>query len=135
MNLVLLVNDHNAVSDRTASILSEMGWEVRVADTDDLAFEAMVAFRPTLLIVDIEMRRGSGFKSITMARRLCDQTYILAVSRGDHQDVWADAARICGANDYVIGPISAAKLDAAIREGVEQGIVSSAPSIAATRRR
>ena len=128
MNLVLLVNDNVEVRDRTASMLTEMGWEVYVADSEDFVFESIVAFRPTIMIVDVEMDGGIGFESIATARRLFDDMFIIAVTRGGDKKLWPKVATVCGANAYVVGPVSAAKLDRAIQDGLVKGLISGEPS-------
>jgi DNA-binding NtrC family response regulator len=51
---VLLINDDSQVRNRTAAMLHEMGWEVWIADEDEVIFESLVARRPMMAIVDIE---------------------------------------------------------------------------------
>ena len=82
MKRILLVNDDQVITDRTAAILHEMGWEVYVASTQDAVFESCVAYRPSLVIVDIEMKGGVGLESIATAHRLFGDLFIIAVTRG-----------------------------------------------------
>lgn len=124
MNQVLLVNDNDEILDRTAAMLVDMGWEVYVAQGDELVFEATVARRPDLLIVDIEMRAGVGFEAISTARMLFKDLFIIAVTRGDNQEIWPEVAKHCGADTYVIGPVSLSKLKSSIDRGVQSGQIS-----------
>ncbi|MGI9235455.1 MAG: response regulator [Woeseiaceae bacterium] len=80
MNLVLLVNDNEEVRDRTAAMLTELGWEVFLADSEKLVLES-AELRPTIMIIDVEMRDGIGFESISTARRLFEDIFIIAVTR------------------------------------------------------
>lgn len=125
MSQLLLVNDDKQVLDRTAVMLEEMGWEVYIACEERLVFESCVARRPSLLIADIEMADGQGFDSITTARRLFPSLFILAVTRGSHEDIWPKVAEVCGASRYIVGPVSAAQLSEAIDNAIQEGLVDN----------
>lgn len=127
MNRVLLVNDSDEVCNRTATMLVDMGWDVYVANTDELVFQSSVARRPTMLIADIEMEGGAGFEAIATARSLFASLFIVAVTRGSDKEIWPRVAEVCGANSYVAGPVSATKLQEAIDAGIEKGLVGIEP--------
>lgn len=129
MNQVLLVNDDDEVRDRTAAMLVDVGWEVYVANSEEQVFESIVARRPDLLIIDLEMEYGGGYEAIATARGLYASLFIVAVTRGKHIDLWSDTARSCGADTYVIGPVSKSKLTAAIELGFDRGLVSCGPPL------
>ena len=127
MNQVLLVNDNDEVCNRTATMLVDMGWDVYVADNEELVFESTVARRPMMLIADLEMQGGVGFEAIVTARSLFATLFIVAVTRGGGKDLWPRVAEVCGANSYVVGPVSPSKLQEAIDAGIEKGLVSIEP--------
>ena len=127
VNQVLLVNDNNEICNRTATMLVDMGWDVFVAEKEELVFESTVARRPMMLIADIEMEAGVGFESIATARSLFPSLFIVAVTRGADKDIWPRVSEVCGANSYVAGPVSASKLQEAIEAGIEKGLVSMEP--------
>lgn len=127
MNQLLLINDVIHIADRTAVMLEEMGWEVYVVSEEKYVFEFCVARRPSLVVADIEMAGGQGFESIATARRLFPDLFILAVTRGSHKEIWPKVAEACGANRYIIGPVSSAQLSEAIHNGIEEGLVHSSP--------
>jgi len=112
---VLLINDDSQVRNRTAAMLHELGWEVWMADKDEVIFESLVARRPMMVIVDIEMQGGAGFEAISTARRLYSSLFIVAVTRGKNDELWKRVSAACGANHYVVGPVSPTKLQAAIQ--------------------
>lgn len=117
MTRILLVNDDQTIIDRTAAMLEDLGYEVYMATTELLAGNSCTTFRPDAAIVDIEMRGGIGFESISAIRRLDAALIVIAVTRGDHKDIWPKVAQACGATEYVTGPISAAKLVSVIASG------------------
>ncbi len=128
MNQVLLVNDNDEICSRTATMLVDMGWDVYVADKEELVFESTVAHRPAMLIADIEMEAGVGFEAIATARSLFPSLFIVAVTSGGVKVIWPRVAEVCGANSYVAGPVSASKLQEAIDAGIERGLVSLEPA-------
>ena len=130
MNRVLLVNDDDNARDRTAAMLVDMAWDVYVATDEDMAYESLLERRPDMLIADVEMDCGAGFNTISRARRLCDDLFIVAVTRGANRSLWTESAIACGANIYIIGPVSSSTLAAAISTGLDKGLsVSELPII------
>lgn len=123
MRNVLLVNDHLEILNRTATMLEQMAWEVYVATTETLAFESCCARRPTFVIVDVEMSGGAGFESIATARRLFPDLFVVAVTRGAHEELWPKVATACGANRYIVGPVSSAQLIATIDSGLADELI------------
>jgi len=127
MGRVLLVNDKESIMDRTAAMLEDMGWQVHIASSHKAALWICVARRPSLAVVDIEMRGGAGLETISKIRRTDRKLAILAVTRGRYDDTLIKVAKECGANHYVIGPVSAAKLSAAIEAGLACGCLPTGP--------
>lgn len=123
MRNVLLVNDHLEILNRTAIMLEQLGWEVYVATTEELAFESCCARRPTFVIVDVEMNGGAGFESISTTRRLFPDLFLVAVTRGGHKEIWPKVATACGANRYIVGPVSSPQLIATIDSGLADRLI------------
>ncbi len=123
MRNVLLVNDHLEILNRTAIMLEQLGWEVYVATTETLAFESCCARRPNFVIVDVEMSGGAGFESISTTRKLFPDLFVVAVTRGGHKELWPKVATACGANRYIVGPVSSPKLIATIDSGLADELI------------
>lgn len=123
MNQTLLVSDDQDHLDQKARILESMGWKTCVATTTEFVSEVVATHRPSLIVADIEMEGGRGFESIAVARNACPASFIVAVTRGDNKDLWEEVATVCGANEYVVGPVSAPKLSSAIDNGIAAGLV------------
>lgn len=121
MSRVLLINDNESIMDRTAGMLEDIGWEVHIANSHKAALWTCIDRQPSLAVVDIEMQGGAGLETISMLRRSDKKLFILAVTRGRHDDTLLKVAKVCGANHHVIGPVSAAKLFAAIEAGRTSG--------------
>lgn len=114
MSMVMLISDDEITTTRTRSMLEGMSFEVVVAATESDVTRLCVAFRPSIVISDVEMQGGVGFESIATVRRLKRDTYIIAVSRSNHQDQWLKVATALGADDYVPGPLAMLSLVDAI---------------------
>lgn len=114
MKRVLLVSDDQVIIDRTAAMLEDFGCEVYVATTELLASTSCAAVQPDTAVVDIEMTGGRGFESISAIHRLGTEVLLIAVTRGDHKDIWPKVAEACGAAKYIAGPVSASKLVSAL---------------------
>jgi DNA-binding NarL/FixJ family response regulator len=99
-------------------MLEEMKWNVHAGSDVPFVFESCVAHRPSLVIVDLEMRGAIGFDCIGTARRLFPDLFIIAISRGSDDKLWPAASAICGANRFVKGPVSILTLSEAIDSGV-----------------
>lgn len=127
MNQVLLVNDNEEITARVATMLQDLGWEVYVATSENVVFESLVANRPTMLVVDVEMEGGAGFESMATGRRLYDDLFIIATTRGGNKDLWPSVCESCGANDYVVGPVSLLKLSSAIDDAFKSGLLDMQP--------
>lgn len=123
MRQTLLVSDDQDHLDKRARILESMGWETHVATTTELVSEVCKSRPPSLIVADVEMEGGRGFESIAVARNKCSTSFIVAVTRGDNKDLWEKVAAVCGANEYVVGPVSLPGLSAAIENGIAAGLV------------
>ena len=121
MSRVLLINDNEPIMDRTAGMLEDMGWEVHIANSHKAVLSTCIARRPSLAVVDIQMRGGAGLEMISTIRRTDKKLFILAVTRGSQDDTLLRVAEVCGANHHVIGPVSEAKLFVAIEAGRSSG--------------
>ena len=127
MNQVLLVNDHEEVLNRTASMLVELGWDVYTAESDEVTFASLVASRPTILVVDIEMENGVGFQSIATGRRLYGDLFIIAVTRGGDKELWRQVAMNNGADSYLPGPVSMINMSLEIDVAFKSGKIDIEP--------
>ena len=121
MGCVLLINDNESITNSTFGMLEGMGWKVYVASSRKAALGTCISRRPSLAVVDIEMGGGAGLEMISTIRRTDKKLFILAVTRGSQDDTLLRVANVCGASHHVIGPVSEAKLFAAIEAGRTSG--------------
>ncbi len=118
MRRILLVSDDQPNLETTAKMLEELGWEVDTASTRDAARQAHSAHEPRLAMVDVEMRGGAGFETISEIRRASGQLLIIGVTRDGVDESKLKTARVCGADGVLFGPATITDLATAIEDGL-----------------
>lgn len=107
---VLVVDDHHDGAEALGKLLSVLGCDVRLAHSGEEALEVAPAFRPRLIILDIEMPGMDGFET---ARRLRTQAWthscVFASHSGSTDPKIADISRRAGFQHHVPKP---AKIEA-----------------------
>ena len=121
MNKAMLASDDANVCDRTATMLTELGWDVYVISAEELLDVNLSVQVPQLMLVDIEMRNGVGFDLILKARRRFADAFIVAATRGGDRDLWPGLVDMCGADRYMVGPVSKSKLASQIETAMARG--------------
>ena len=127
LSRLLLVNDNEAMLYRTARMLEGLGWEVHAATSRKEAMLICIAHHPTLAIIDIEMRGGAGLETIAAVRRSDKNMFVVAVTRGHHDDTLCRVADACGANHYLVGPVSETKVAEAVEIARAEGFLRDEP--------
>lgn len=121
MNNAILASDDANICDRTATVLTELGWEVFVISAEELLDLNLSVQEPQLVLVDIEMSNGVGFDLILKARRRFANAFIIAATRGSDRDLWPGLVDMCGADRYMVGPVCKSKLVSQIEVAVARG--------------
>ncbi len=111
---ILVVDDEASITDLVATVLRYEGFEVRTADTGRRALEAVAAFRPHLVILDIMLPDLDGFE---VQRRLAEAGERVPILFLTARDATEDKVRglTAGADDYVTKPFSLEELVARVR--------------------
>lgn len=121
MNKAMLASDDANICDRTATMLTSLGWDVYVITAEELLDENLSVQVPQLILVDIEMSNGVGFDLILKARRRFADAFIIAATRGSDRDLWPGLVDMCGADRYMVGPVSRSKLVSQLEVAVTRG--------------
>lgn len=108
---ILLVSDDETMVTRTRNLLTHAGFEVYVTDSSEEAALFCKSRQPVAAFADIEMLRGDGFEAIVAVRKLTRDCVIIATTRGNHDLWWRVVSIVCGADEYVIGPMTRETLD------------------------
>lgn len=121
---VLLVSDCETETRTASALLAGLGYGVLPARSPEEAAIYCRAHSLVAVIADIETAGGNGFESIAAVRRTNRDAYIIATTRGDHQELWPAVADVCGANTYVCGPLTAEKLKNVLSGGVSRAALN-----------
>ncbi|MFT6325735.1 MAG: chemosensory pili system protein ChpA (sensor histidine kinase/response regulator) [Crocinitomicaceae bacterium] len=114
---VLVVDDSVTVRKVTSRLLERQGYEVLTAKDGVDAMAILQDYRPSLVLLDIEMPRMDGFEVATQMRhssQLKDIPIIMITSRTG--DKHKERAMGIGVNDYMGKPFQEDKLLAAISQ-------------------
>lgn len=110
---VLIVDDDVNAADSLASLLQAAGYgEARVAYTGEAAISLAVEFRPTVLLVDLDLPDMSGYdlaRHLSKHPRLQNLRLIALTASSEHPG--RERARAAGIERYLSKPVSSAALD------------------------
>jgi two-component system OmpR family response regulator len=111
---VLVVDDEPAIADLVATALRYEGFEVETAGDGRKALDAVDAFRPALVVLDVMLPGIDGFE---VQRRLADGGARVPVLFLTAKDATEDKVRglTLGGDDYVTKPFSIEELVARVR--------------------
>jgi two-component system OmpR family response regulator len=111
---VLVVDDEENITDLVSTALRYEGFEVEVRANGRNALEAVGAFRPQLIILDVMLPDLDGFE---MARRLQAEGRRVPILFLTARDATEDKVRglTLGGDDYVTKPFSLEELVARVR--------------------
>jgi CheY-like chemotaxis protein len=110
---ILVVDDDVDAADSLASLLQSAGYgDVRVAYTGAAALAVAVQFRPTVLLVDLDLPDVSGYdvaRHLSQHPRLQNLRLIALTASSEHPG--RELAREAGVERYLSKPVSSAALD------------------------
>ncbi|MEW5892481.1 MAG: response regulator [Pseudomonadota bacterium] len=112
---VLLVDDDPGALSHAATILRHHGMEVADINDPFIALEFVEEFMPDVMLLDIEMAACKGTELATLIRQKARYAHIPVI----YLTAWTDAARqlaarLTAADDYLVKPIEAELLVAAV---------------------
>ena len=105
---ILVIDDASLVRLYYRDALERAGFEVDQAVNGLEGLEKLLAAPPDLVIVDVNMPRMDGLSFLKTLRRreppVCFLPALVTSSEGASRDI--DAARLAGANFYLVKPIA-----------------------------
>ncbi|MGW4232460.1 response regulator [Streptomyces sp. NPDC004980] len=129
MPRVLLVEDDPSVREGVELGLRRRGHDVLATATGEAGLEALRAFRPDLLLLDLMLPAMSGVEVCCQVRETSQLPIIMLTARGDDLDivVGLDA----GADDYIVKPARTEVIEARIRAVLRsvEGPVDARPAV------
>ena len=109
----MVIEDVKELADLVTLYLSKEGFEVRAAESAEEAFAVMEAWKPELVILDINLPGMDGFEFLQKFRR-SSETPVLIVSARDSDEDQISGLGI-GADEYITKPFSPKVLVARVR--------------------
>jgi len=114
---ILLIEDDRMVSHLIKSFLEKSNYLVQQLFSGDLAQEAILTYKPDLVILDIGLPKIDGFDVCYALRKIYQQPIIVLTAREAEEDQLS--AFKLGADDFISKPVSPrvlkARLDAMLR--------------------
>lgn len=111
--LILVVEDDDAIGKLLEISLQEYGYKTRLAKDIASAKREFITQNPLLLIVDLGLPDGDGKSVIAFVRKEAQTPLIVLSARSDEKEIIA--ALDLGADDYVTKPFSTRELLARVR--------------------
>lgn len=110
---ILVVDDESQITRVLRTSLSAQGYDIRIANSGEMALEIMKDWQPHLIITDLSMPSIDGIQ-LTRHVRAISQVPILVLSVRDKEQQKVEALD-AGADDYVTKPFGMNELLARVR--------------------
>ena len=115
---ILIVDDEAQITRVLRTSLSAQGYDIRVANSGDMALEIMKDWSPSLIITDLSMPSIDGIQ-LCRTVRANSQVPILVLSVRDKEQQKVEALD-AGADDYVTKPFGMNELLARVRANLRR---------------
>ena len=120
---ILVVDDESQITRVLRTSLSAQGYDIRVANSGEMALEIMKDWQPSLIITDLSMPSIDGIELCRRVRAVSHvPIVVLSVRDQERQKVEALDA---GADDYVTKPFGMNELLARVRANLRRAPVDS----------
>ena len=110
---ILIIEDDPEVAQFERTILEKAGYEVRVTTTGTAGLEAEPAFKPAVILLDVELPDISGLDVCTSLANSSDAFILMVSAHSTENDVLKGLG--LGADDYVRKPFSGNELVARVQ--------------------
>jgi two-component system response regulator VicR len=110
---ILVVDDERPIADILRWNLERAGYEVAVAHSGAEALRQAEAFEPALIVLDIMLPEGDGFRVCREIRRRSSVPVLMLTAKDGEEDKVRGLE--LGADDYVTKPFSPRELLARVR--------------------
>jgi len=115
---ILVVDDEPQITRVLRTSLSAQGYDIRVANSGEMALEIMKDWSPNLIITDLSMPSVDGVE-LTRSVRAVSQIPILVLSVRDQERQKVEALD-AGADDYITKPFGMNELLARVRANLRR---------------
>ena len=126
---VLVIDDEPQIRRALRTALTAHGYEVETAEDGRTGLEAMAAWAPDAVVLDLVMPGLDGFEVLRQTRTWCDVPVIVLSARGQEPD--KVAALDGGADDYLTKPFGMGELLARLRVVLRRARGPAPPTVVA----
>ncbi len=116
---ILIIDDEEAARYGLRRALAGPGYELEEASDGAAALQLLAAFRPDVLVSDINMPGMDGLSLLRAANREDEPPLVVLITAYGSESVAAEALR-AGAYDYLAKPFDLEQLRATVRNAVEK---------------
>ena len=118
--LVQVVDDDPQMSKPLTNLLASRGYDVRMASDAESAMSGVRAWRPALIICNLEMQAVDG---IELCRRIRQASNVAIIVVSGNSDVRSEVAALnAGADDYIVKPFNIENLLARVRVALRRSV-------------
>ncbi len=115
--LIVVIEDESGIRHMIASVLSELGFEVKTAEDGRVGIKLVVEHRPDLVICDIAMPDVDGFQVLTSLRGHPDHAgtpILMCTAMSQMKNIERGSA--LGATGFILKPIDLPRLEQQVTE-------------------
>lgn len=119
---ILIVDDESPIVTALQFLMTQNGYQVMVAYDGEEAIEAIMKFRPDLVLLDIMLPGIDGYEVCEIVRlnpEWRDTRIIFLTAKGREEDI--AKGLILGADAYITKPFANAQILAKVKELLEPG--------------
>ena len=109
-NSILLVDDDPAILEGMGQYLEEIGHEIKLAKSGEVAIELLKAEPCELVITDLVMEKINGIEVLKIAKELNPETMGIVLTGFGDMTTAIEALRL-GVDDYLLKPCSPEELE------------------------
>jgi len=106
---IMLVDDDPAILEGTGQYLEEIGYEVKLANSGEMAIELLQSVHCDLVITDLVMEKVSGIEVLKTVKALRPETMGIVLTGFGDMTTAIEALRL-GIDDYLLKPCSPEEL-------------------------
>jgi two-component system alkaline phosphatase synthesis response regulator PhoP len=117
-NKILVIDDEESIRDLVTAYLRQEGYEYYTANDGSTGLKAALAYRPDLVILDINLPGMDGIELLTRLRRESDVYVIMLTAKAEETDKVIGLS--VGADDYLTKPFSPRELIARIKAALRR---------------
>lgn len=116
---MLVVDDENEICDFLKTFFEERDYEVRTANSGEMAILAMEKLMPQVVLLDVHMPGMDGMSALKEMKKRFPGIKVIMVTALETREKIEEALRL-GADNYITKPLSLEYLERDVQEKISQ---------------